>query len=240
MGNRRGVRLGLMLVVSAFALTAVSVAQAGGDDGELLDVTKALTSLEKKMDELRAHGRWAREGALSLSAVCREHQASSVFAPWGDSASYVPAPEGDFESSSGWTLDKHASLSAENSPFSPGQASLFLGEKGEAISPAMCVSTLHPSFRFFSVNGGSAESKLEIEVLYEGVDGKVKRLKVARLEAGSSWSPSRSIPLHVNMLAAASQDGFTAVAFKFKAHGAKSEDGGWLIDDLFVDPFLSR
>jgi hypothetical protein len=233
------VRVGAVLVLSALALAVVSTAQAG-DEEELINVSKAVSSLEKKMDELRAHGRWAREGALSLSAVCDDYEPSQVFAPWGDLASYVPAPEGDLESSAGWTLNKHASLSAQNSPFSAGGTSLFLGEKGEAISPAMCVSVLHPTFRFFTLNGATAESKLEVEVLYEGLDGKVKKLKLARLAGGSSWAPSRVIPLHVNMIAAASEDGFTAVAFKFKAHGAKSEDGGWLIDDLLVDPFLSR
>jgi hypothetical protein len=236
----RVVRVALLLVVSSLALSVPAVAQAGGEEEELIDVSKSVASLEKKMDELRERGRWAREGDLSLSAVCRNDEASSRFAPWGDSASYVPAPEGDFESTSGWTLNKHASLSVQNSPFSSGSSSLFLGEKGEAISPAMCVSTFHPTFRFFTLNGGSAESKLQVEVLYEGLDGKVKKLKIARLSGGESWMPSLSIPLYVNMLAAASQDGFTAVAFKFKAHGAKSEDGGWLIDDLFVDPFLSR
>ena len=234
------VRIGLVLVVSCLALTGVSVAYAGGDYEDLVDVSKTVASLEKKMDELRERGRWAREGTLSLSAFCQENEASQVFAPWGDGADYVPAPEGDFESPSGWTLNKHASLSAVNSPFSTGGSSLFLGEKGVAISPAMCVSTLHPTFRFFAVNGASAESKLEVEILYEGVDGKVKKLKVARLSGGDSWMPSLTIPLHVNMLAAASEDGFTAVAFKFKTHGAKTKDGGWLIDDVFVDPFLSR
>jgi hypothetical protein len=233
------VRACAALVLSALALTVVSTAQAG-DDEELVDVGKAVSSLEKKMNELRVHGRWAREGELSLSAVCSNHEASSVFDRWGDLAGYVPAPEGNFESSSGWTLNKHASLSAQNSPFSLGQTSLFLGEKGEAISPPMCISVLHPSFRFFTLNGGTAESKLEVEVLYEGLDGKVKKLKLARLAGGSSWAPSRMIPLYVNTIAAASEDGLTAVAFKFKAHGAKSEDGGWLIDDVYVDPFLSR
>jgi hypothetical protein len=236
----RVVRVALLLVVSSLALSVPAVAHAGGDEEELIDVSKSVASLEKKMDELRERGRWAREGDFSLSAVCRNDEASSRFAPWGDSASYVPAPEGDFESTSGWTLNKHASLSVQNSPSSIGSSSLFLGEKGEAISPAMCVSTFHPTFRFFTLNGGSTESKLQVEVLYEGLDGKVKKLKIARLSGGESWMPSLSIPLYVNMLAAASQDGFTAVAFKFKAHGAKSEDGGWLIDDLFVDPFLSR
>jgi hypothetical protein len=236
----RVVRVALLVVVCSLSLTAASAARAGGEEEELINVSKSVASLEKKMDELRARGRWAREGDFSLSAVCRNDPASPRFAPWGDSAGYVPAPEGDFESTSGWTLNKHASLSVQNSPFSNGSSSLFLGEKGEAISPAMCVSTFHPTFRFFTLNGGSAESKLEVEVLYEGLDGKVKKLKIARLSGGASWTPSLSIPLYVNMLAAASQDGFTAVAFKFKAHGAKSEDGGWLIDDLFVDPYLSR
>ncbi len=237
---RRLIRVALLVVACSLALGVASVARAGGEEEELIDVSKSVASLENKMDELRQRGRWAREGELSLSAVCRNDEASSVFAPWGDSAGYVAAPQGDFESPSSWTLNKHASLSVRNSPFSFGSSSLFLGEKGEAISPAMCVSTFHPTFRFFTLNGASAESKLEVEVLYEGLDGKVKKLRIARLSGGASWMPSLSIPLHVNMLAAASQDGFTAVAFKFKAHGAKSEDGGWLIDDLFVDPFLSR
>jgi hypothetical protein len=232
--------MGLLLVVSFLTLTGVPVAHAGGDDEAIIDVSKTVSSIEKKMDELRSRGRWAREGALSLGAVCREEVAAPVFAPWGDSANFVPAPEGDFESPSAWTLNKHASLSTQNSPFSSGASSLLLGDKGEAVSPAMCVSALHPTFRFFAVNGASAESKLEVEILYEGLDGKVKNLKVARLSGGDSWMPSLTIPLHVNMLAAASEDGLTAVAFKFKTYGAKTKDGGWLIDDVFVDPFLSR
>jgi hypothetical protein len=233
--------MGALLVVSSLALGMVSVARAGDEGDELVDVSKTVASLDKKMSELRERGRWAREGRLSLSAVCNETGGSQVFAAWGDSSTYVPAPEGGFESTSGWTLNKHASLAAQNSPFSAGSSSLFLGEKGVAISPAMCVSVLHPTLRFFAVNGASAESKLEIAILYESLDGKVKELKIAGLSGGDSWVPSMTIPLYVNMLAAASEDGFTAVAFKLKAHGAKSKDGGgWLIDDLFVDPFASR
>jgi hypothetical protein len=240
MRSLRAVRMGLLLVVGVLALSVVSVAYAGGDEEDLVDVSKTVASLDKKMDELRMRGRWAREGRLSLNALCRENEATRAFAPWGDSADYVPAPEGDFESPSGWTLNKHASLSAVNSPFSTGGSSLFLGEKGVAISPAMCISTLYPTFRFFALNGASAESKLEIELLYEGIDGKVKKLRVARLSGGDSWMPTLTIPLYVNMLAAVSEDGFTAVAFSFKTYGAKTKDGGWLIDDVFVDPFLSR
>ena len=240
MRSLRAVRIGLLLILSLFVFTSASVAYAGDDGEELIDVSKTVASLEKKMGELREHGRWAREGELSLSAFCGADEGTPIFSAWGDSANYVFAPNGNFESMSGWTLNKHASLTVQNSPFSTGGSSLFLGEKGVAVSPAMCVSTSHPTFRFFALNGASAESKLEVEILYEGVDGKVKKLKVARLNGGDSWAPTVTIPLHVNMLAAASEDGFTAVAFKFKTHGAKTKDGGWLIDDVLVDPFASR
>jgi hypothetical protein len=141
-------RMCAVLVLCAVALAVVSTAQAG-DEEELIDAGKTVASLQKKMDELRERGRHARKGQLSLRAVCRDDEASSAFASWGDFASYVLAPEGDLESSSGWELNKHAALSAQNSPFSTGTTSLFLGGKGEAISPAMCISVLHPTFRFF-------------------------------------------------------------------------------------------
>src|SRR5512132_4428550 len=102
MRSLRAVRVGLLLILSLLALSAVSVAYAGDDDDELVDVRKTVARLEKKMSERREHGRWARDGKLSLSAFCGEDAVSPVFAAWGDSAIYVFAPGGDFESPSGW------------------------------------------------------------------------------------------------------------------------------------------
>jgi len=190
-----------------------------------------------KIDELRANGRWARHGDLSAAAVCGNDETSQVFAPWGDPAEYSPAPDGDVETSTGWDLDHDASIVNENAPFSAGSRSLLLPEGGEAVTPAMCISTFHPTIRFFAKNMGASVSRLEIEVLYEDMDGHVRKLKIARLRGNDTWEPSLIVPIHVNVLAAASEDGVTAVALRFKAKDVKSKEAGWMIDDVFVDPW---
>jgi hypothetical protein len=236
LGRVRALRAVTGVVVAAAMLAATATtAAAAEDEGELLDVTKTVASLEKKMNELRERGQGARKGELSAAALCSDAQAEPVFGSWGDSSLYVPAAGGDAESLEGWSLNKHVGRGS-NSPFSRGSSSLFLGEKGEAISPAMCVSVAHPTIRLFASNTADEDSELEVEIYYEGLDGKVKKLKVAKLRGGASWAPTTIVPLHVNMLGAAAEDGMTAIAVKFKAKDVKKKDAGWLIDDLYVDP----
>ena len=232
----RAVRVATGVLVAAAMLTATATtAAAAVDEGELVDVTKTVSSLEKKMADLHERGRRARQGELSASAVCADAQAEQVFASWGDPSLYVPAVGGDAESLEEWSVNKNAGR-GNNSPFSRGSSSLFLGEKGEAISPAICVSVAHPTIRLFAMNTAGEDSELEVEIYYEGLDGKVKKLKVARLRGGAHWSPTTIVPIYVNMLGAAAENGFTAIAVKFKAKDVKQKGAGWLIDDLYVDP----
>jgi hypothetical protein len=224
-----------LVAVAAMLVAGMTATAAFADDEELLDVGKTVSSLDKKMSELRARGQWAKKGLLSASAVCGEAEGDAVFAPWADPATYVAAPGGDLEDIEQWSANKHAST-AENSPFRSGSSSLFLGDKGEAISPAICVSVGHPTIRLFAANTGGADSELEVEILYEGFDGKVKKLKVARLQGGPEWAPTSIVPIYVNLLGAASEDGYTAIAVRFKAHDVKIKGGGWKVDDLYVDP----
>ena len=44
------------------------------------------------------------------------------------------------------------------------------------------------------------------------------------------------MPIYVNLLGAASEDGFTAIAIRFKARDVKSKGGGWKLDDMYVNP----
>jgi hypothetical protein len=235
--RKRAVRVLLGAVLSAAIVGAATTgaAAAAEDEGELVEVGKVVAGLEKKMNELREHGRRARKGELSAAAACGDETAQTAFSEWGDDGLYVPAPGGDVETLEEWTLNKHTGR-AENSPFRRGAGSLFLEEKGEAISPAMCVSVNHPTIRMFAANTGDEESELEVEILYEGLDGKIKRLKVAKLRGSAAWAPTTIVPLYVNMLGAASEDGFTAIAVKFRARGVKVKNAGWKIDDLYVDP----
>ena len=100
----------------------------------------------------------------------------------------------------------------------------------------MCVGVGHPTIRLFAANTGGLESELEVEVLYEGLDGKIKKLKLARLHGSPEWAPTTIVPIYVNLLGAASEDGLTAIAIRFKARDVKSKGGGWKLDDMYVDP----
>jgi hypothetical protein len=230
----------------ALALAAGSVATASADDGtatddaQLLDVSKQVSGIQKKMEELIARGRWARAGELLTSADCGYAEPTAVFAGWGDPAGYSLAPQGDLSTSVGWTLNKQATVVGGADPFSGAGQSLQLGKGAEVATPAMCVNLDNPTIRFFVKDvGGNGKANLKVDVLYEDFNGHVKHLTIAKLKAGSEWQPSTIVPMYMNMLAQASESGVTAVAFKFKAEGLQKEETV-SISSIYVDPFSSR
>ena len=86
--------------VIALAAAAAAPGMAAGDpDEQLVDVSKQVADIHKKMDGLRAHGRWARRGELLAGADCGYSDAARIFAPWADIAMYALAPQGDFSPS---------------------------------------------------------------------------------------------------------------------------------------------
>jgi hypothetical protein len=233
----------LSTCVIAFAATAATTAKADdgtGDDAQLEDVSKQVSSIQRKMDELLAHGQWARAGKLLAGADCGYGDPSSRFAAWGDDASYVLAPQGDLSATDGWTLNKQAAVVPSADPFSGAQQSLQLAKGAEAATPAMCVTLDNPTVRFFIRDrGGNDKSQLKVDVLYDDFGGHVKHLTVAKLRAGSEWEPSVILPMYMNVLALASPSGVTAVAFRFKAEGLQKGET-LSISSLYVDPFRSR
>jgi hypothetical protein len=243
--NRTFVRIfAAAACVVAFAATGATSAIAedgtAGEDTQLLDVSKQVSGIEKKMNDLLEHGRWARTGDLLAGADCGYGIPSPFFAPWGDSAIYMLAPQGDFTTPDAWTLNKQASIAPVGDPFSGAARSLEFTKGAEAATPAMCVNLDNPTIRFFVRDiGGNGKAQLKVDVLYEDFDGHVKHLTIAKLKAGSDWQPSIILPIYMNMLALASPNGMTAVAFRFKAEGLQ-KDETLSISSLFVDPFSSR
>lgn len=227
------------------ALAAVTASTALADGGtaaesQLLDVSHQVGDLQKKMNELLAHGQQARAGKLLLGADCGYGDPSPVFANWGDPAMYALAPEGDLSSTAYWTLNKKARVVTGADPFSGAAHSLELSKDAEAGTPAMCVNLDNPTIRFFVRDvGGNEKSNLKVVMLYEDFDGHVKHLTVARLRVGSEWQPSLILPIYINMLALASPTGLTAVALQFKAEGLQ-KDEVLSISSVYVDPFSSR
>jgi hypothetical protein len=239
-------RFALLLLVSVVVLGVGAAAASADDTGssddaaQLLDVSKQVNGIEQKLAELLARGDSSRTGKLFADADCGYDAPSQVFAAWGDAALYWLAPEGDLASADGWTLNKQADVDADPGPFSGAGRSLLLGKGGVAATPAMCVGLDNPSIRFFSRDaGGNGKANLKVDVLYEDFGGHVKHLTIARLKAGSEWQPSLVVPMYMNMLAAASPDGVTAVAFRFKAEGLQ-KDETLSISSLYVDPYCSR
>ena len=104
----------------------------------------------------------------------------------------------------------------------------------------MCVNLDNPTFRFFTRDvGGNGKANLRVDVLYEDFDGHVKHLTIAKLKTGSEWQPTIIVPIYMNVLAAASPSGVTAVAFQFKAEGLQ-KDETLSISSFYVDPYCSR
>jgi len=226
-------------VIALAAIVAAPGMAAGDQDEQLVDVSHQVADIHKKMDDLRAHGRWARSGELLAGADCEYGNAAQVFAPWADVSMDALAPQGDFAPSDDWTLDKDATVVAGADPFSGALQSLQFEKGAEAASPAMCVDLDNPTIRFFARDvGGNGKSNLKVDVLYEDFDGHVKHLTVAKLHLGSEWQPSAIVPMYMNFLALASPDGVTTVAFNFKAEGLQ-KDETLSISGLDVGPFGS-
>jgi hypothetical protein len=212
----------------------------GGTDDQLVDIGHQVADMQKKLDELRAQGRAARQGKLAAAADCGYGDSTQVFLPWGDPADYALIPQGDLSDTSGWAF-KNVDLSLDHDPFTPGAGSLlFTKGDSEAVTPVMCVNLANPTFRVFLADrGGNGKAHLEVKVVYEDLDGHVHDLTVARLKVGDAWQPSVVIPIGVNVLSTASAYGWTPVSFDFKVHGLQKNET-FSLDGVYVDPWGSR
>jgi hypothetical protein len=224
----------LIALASALLLGATIPAGAAEPSSDLMDVAKQLTSLQRGFSDYAARHGNPRAGRLSAAlAECGEVTTTTAFGAWGDPADYFLAPQGDFSRSDRWTMNDHAQVDGADD-----DGVLALEDGGEAVSPVLCITADRPTIRFFVRNHrGDDESRLEVSILFEGFDGHVKRLRVARLRAGDDWQPAIAIPIYVNALASFASDGTAPVAIQFRATGVKAKLGRWLLDDLYVDPF---
>ena len=136
------------------------------------------------------------KGAANNPDGCvAQHDVSTPFTAWSDTADYALAPGGDFEAGAGdWTLTKNASLTAGNQPYqihdTAGASSLELPGGAVATSPPMCIDASYPYFRLFARKLGSGKAGLKVKVLFldeksntkESNSGEVKA-RLDRLDA---------------------------------------------------------
>ncbi|HEU0246425.1 MAG TPA: hypothetical protein VFR38_05000 [Gaiellaceae bacterium] len=179
----------------------------------------------------------ATAGGTSASAglSCPGQTYGKPFQPWLDPANYVLVQNGSLESSRGWLLTNGAKLVSGNEPWkvnaSTDSRSLYLPAGSSATSPALCVSLLHPTLRFFATNTGSLAATLRVEAITD-VLGVRATTPVGLLTAGS-WQPTVPLAFLTNLTAPVTG----TVSFRFTPVGLGT---GFRIDDVYVDPYKMR
>jgi hypothetical protein len=156
----------------------------------------------------------------------------------GDTRTYYAVPNNGFESgTAGWSVSHGAKVVVGNEPWyvsGPGKYSLSLPAGSTALSPGACIGVLDPTLRLFA-RSNDANGGLRIQVLFRGVTGNLLGvLDFDTLAPGDygQWSATDDVPSlgALPLLTAYFQVKFTAA----------QSSGSWQIDDLYVDPWLTR
>jgi hypothetical protein len=171
---------------------------------------------------------------------------SRPFAPWNDYAKYAFVPNGGFESgAAGWTLTGGARVVPGNESFfvhgSRDRYSLSMPPGSTATTSPMCISLFSGKMRFFTANAGAPGSRLKVQVFYNGgvgmLLGGVGRLlglsEVGYVSSGAGWQPSPAIGMLGGTLPLLT----SSVQFRFSTVDSV---GAFQLDDVYLDPFLSR
>jgi hypothetical protein len=169
----------------------------------------------------------------AASAACPSSPASSLLAAFGDDATYSLLAGSSFESgASGWSLTNASVVSEEGA--TGGSSALAIEPGGRAISPAVCVSSEYPTFRFFAhqLEPGSPGSALHVSLQWTDLWGHPHNTQVGSVQAGEEWTLSpmlglaRALPLWM--------PGFSLqVRVQFQPTG----NAPWAIDDVYIDPY---
>jgi hypothetical protein len=180
----------------------------------------------------------AHAGVLTRSATdCADATLTQPFKPWLDHSYYKPVD--DFESGSdGWTLTGGAAVVAGNAAQRVGGASdarsLLLPAGSSATSPPVCVGLNEPTLRYFARRNSGLLSTLTVSVQVQLELGVWVTLPIGA-DLGGAWHPSLPSLVVANLLPLLPPD-MTAVRFKF----APLLGGSWQIDDVYVDPRMTR
>lgn len=180
----------------------------------------------------------AAPAPAAQAASCPVQPTTKAFAAWGDKADYSLLSGGGFEpGTSGWQLNtSSAKLVADQDSYNvsgKGSRALELGAPSSAASPAFCVDTTNPHFKFMVKTVKAAT--LTTIIQYQRADGSWANALSAQVKrAASGWQPTDPNPLSTSVPGLVA--GRTAnVRLWWINTGGTSR-----IDSVMVDPYRTR
>jgi hypothetical protein len=173
--------------------------------------------------------------AAQAGTACSSAAPAPVFAPWSDTAQYIPFPGSSFEhGASGWSWGGKANIvsNAGNMALMAGSHAVNIPGAGTAKSPWLCVNAATPSMRFF-VRRVSGTGNLRVQGVLNSPSGKISTI-IMTLAADETWQPSPVLvfpPVFMAPLSATTGD--LHAQFLFIADAGSV----FMIDDVHLDPF---
>jgi hypothetical protein len=178
-------------------------------------------------------------GGVAAAGSCPTRTTSAPFTAWGDSNSYFVVPGATFEGAHGWSFGGSISVVADQEPWKvngSGHAkSLSLPAYTTAMAPNVCIASNEDSLRLFYKDPGVNGAKLLVKIEAwnsAGTNGRV--VQEYKINAGTvGWKLSPRISLPNNRDAAGEQWVTITVTPTDTA-------ATWRIDDMMLDPWISR
>jgi hypothetical protein len=178
--------------------------------------------------------------ATTTAASRQECQApvlSQPFSALKDERDYVLAPGGDFSdpNGGGWQFFGGAQVVSSSRPDGTAGGSLYMPSGSTAVSPVMCVDMSYPTARLYAQTLGG-DGDVTFSVSYAGTKTELDPQDVAHVKGDRDrWKLSGDV--HIKPELAGKASGWRKVAFILSAGG---KTGQFQIDDIYVDPRLSR
>jgi hypothetical protein len=166
-------------------------------------------------------------------AACPPSPTTAALAQFGDNAAYTLVAGGSFESGApGWSLMRAEVVSGPGAV--GGEHSLVIQPNGMAVSPAFCVSSEYPSFRFFArqLSAGGWFPSLTVSLRWMDAWGFSHDTGVASLRPTGSWTLSPVLKL-AGALPLWMPQSTLNVELVFHSNWG----GAWSIDDVYIDPY---
>jgi hypothetical protein len=171
--------------------------------------------------------------AMASAAGCPTNETSKAFAQEGDRGNYSLVAGGTFEAGApGWSLFNSTIVASDDPEGNSGHA-LVIGANGQAVSPAFCVSSEYPTFRFFArqVSRGFFGS-LDVRLRWTDAMHFPHETEVTSLTGDGSWALSPVLQL-ASKLPLWMPGSTLNVSLVFRTNN----NAVWAIDDVYIDPY---